>query len=131
MSDPADPVHTAGRWLVTTASGTTRLIESTGPDGTVAATRVTAGPAGDDPRYPLGTLHRDDQPLIVTGLQHLIGTTMTHGVVVDEDMYLYLEPLDPAAGLTLWRTTPVVAIAWNPPGLRAGRSPRVGDRAGP
>lgn len=110
MSDPVDPVHTAGRWLVTTASGALHLIESTGPDGTVTATRVTAGPAGDDPRYPLGSLRRDDQPLTVTGVQHLIGTTMTHGIVLGEDMYLYLEPLDPAADLTLRRTTPVVAI---------------------
>jgi len=35
---------------------------------------------------------------------------MSHGIVIGEDMYLYLEPLDPAADLTLRRTTPVVAI---------------------
>lgn len=110
MSGVVDPMHTPGRWLVTTASGALHLIESTGPDGMVTATRVTDGPAGDDPRYPLGTLRRDDQPLTVTGIQHLIGTTMSHGIVVGEDMYLYLEPLNPAADLTLRRTTPVVAI---------------------
>jgi len=103
-------MRTPGRWLVTTASGAVHLIESTGPGGTVTATRVTAGPSGGDPRYPLGTLRRDSQALLVSGVQHLTGTTMSHGIVVGKDMYLYLEPLDPAASLTLRRTTPVVAI---------------------
>lgn len=110
MSAPVDPQRRAGRWLVTTASGALHLIESTGPDGPVTATRVTAGLAGDDPRYPLGSLRRDGQALIVTAVQHLTGTTMSHGIVVGEDMYLYLEPLDAAADLTLRRTTPVIAI---------------------
>lgn len=91
------------------------LIESTGPGGTVTATRVTAGPTGDDPRYPLGSLRCDDQPVHVTGIQYLTGTTMSHGVLVGEDMWLFLEPLDPAADLTLRRTTPVVAVEELPP----------------
>lgn len=115
MSDPVDPMHTAGRWLVTTASGAMHLIESTAPGGTVTATRVAAGPAGDDPRYPLGTLRRDDQRLRVTGVQHLVGTTMANGIVVGQDMWLFLEPLDPAAALTLRRTTPVVEVEQLPP----------------
>jgi hypothetical protein len=110
MSSPIDPMVTAGRWLVWTASGAIHLIESTGPGGAVTATRVSAGSAGDDPRYPLGALRRDGQALTVTGVQHLTGTTMSHGIVIGEDMYLYLEPLDPAADLTLRRTTPVIAI---------------------
>lgn len=110
MNSPVDPMRTAGRWLVTTASGAMHLIESTGPDGAVTAARVTAGPAGGDPRYPLGALRRDDQTLRVTGVQHLIGTTMANGIVVGHDMWLYLEPLDPAADLTLRRTTPVVTV---------------------
>ncbi|WP_217615959.1 hypothetical protein [Cellulomonas sp. GbtcB1] len=110
MSDVVDPMHTRGRWLVTTASGAMHLIESTGPGGAVTATRVTAGPAGNDPRYPLGTLRRDDQPLHVTGIQHLNGTTMSSGIVAGQDMWLYLEPLAPEADLTLRRTTPVVAV---------------------
>jgi hypothetical protein len=103
-------MHNAGRWLVTTASGAMHLIESTGAGGTVTATRVTVGPTGDDPRYPLGTLRRDDQPLRVTGIRHVTGATMADGIVVGEDMWLQLEPLDPAADLTLRRTTPVVAV---------------------
>jgi len=91
------------------------LIESTGPDGTVTATRITAGPAGDDPRHPLEMLRRDDQTLRATGVQHMIGTVVSNGIVVGEDMYLYLEPLDPAAALTLRRTTPVVAVEELPP----------------
>lgn len=110
MSDPVDPMRTAGRWLVTTASGAMHLIESTGPDGTVTATRVTSGPAGDDPRFPLGTLRRDDQPVRVTGVQHMVGAVVSNGIIVGEDMYLYLEPLDPAADLTLRRTTPVIEV---------------------
>ncbi|GEM_PF-2392130 len=110
MSNPVDPMQTPGRWLVTTASGAMHLIESTGVGGTVTATRVTAGPTGDDPRYPLGTLRRDDQPLTVTGIRHLIGTNMSQGIVVGQDMWLQLEPLDPAADLTLRRTTPVIEI---------------------
>ncbi|MFF1531378.1 hypothetical protein [Cellulomonas sp. NPDC058312] len=103
-------MHTAGRWLVTTASGAMHLIDSTGPDGTVTATRVTAGPAGDDPRFPLGRLRRDDQAVTVVGIRHVTGTSMTEGIVVGQDMWLQLEPLDPAAALTLRRTTPVVAV---------------------
>lgn len=110
MSSPIDPMRIAGRWLVTTASGAMHLIESTGPDGTVTATRVAAGPAGDDPRYPLGALRRDDQALTVTGIRHVAGTSMTDGIVVGQDMWLQLEPLDPAADLTLRRTTPVLAV---------------------
>lgn len=110
MSDVVDPMHTPGRWLVTTASGAMHLIESTGSHGTVTVARVTTGPVGDDPRYPLGVLRRDGQALVVTGVQHLFGTTMKHGIEIGVDMYLYLEPLDPAADLTLRRTTPVVAI---------------------
>ncbi len=94
------------------------LIESAGPDGTVTATRVTAGPAGDDPRYPLGTLRRDDETLEVTGVRHHTGTTMSDGIVVGRDMWLQLEPLDPAANLTLRRTTPVVEIEELPPVAR-------------
>ncbi len=115
MSHPVDPMHTAGRWLVTTASGAMHLIESTGPGATVTVTRVTAGPPGGDPRYPLGSLRRDDQTLLVTGVQHRIGATISNGIVVGEDMYLYLEPLDPAADLTLRRTTPVVEVVPLPP----------------
>lgn len=110
MSDPVDPMRTAGRWLVTTASRAMHLIESTGPGGTVTATRVTAGPAGDDPRFPLGTLRRDGEALRVAGVRHVNGTTMTSGIVVGEDMWLQVEPLDPAAALTLRRTTPVVEV---------------------
>ena len=110
MSHPVDPMRTAGRWLVTTASGALHLIESTGPGGAVTATRVTAGPPGGDPRYPLGSLRRDDQTLLVTGVQHRIGAIISNGIVVGEDMYLYLEPLDPGADLTVRRTTPVVAV---------------------
>jgi hypothetical protein len=115
MNSPVDPMHNAGRWLVTTASGAKHLIESAGPDGTVTVNRVTTGPAGDDPRYPLGTLRRDDQTLRLTGVQHLIGTTMSNGIVVGRDMYLYLEPLDPAADLTMRRTTPVLEVEELPP----------------
>jgi hypothetical protein len=110
MTSPVDPMRTPGRWLVTTASGAMYVIASTGPDRTVTATRVTAGPAGDDPRYPLGMLRGDDEALMVTGVQHMAGSTMSNGIVVGNDMWLYLEPLDPAADLTLRRTTPVVAI---------------------
>lgn len=69
MSSPVDPMHTPGRRLVATASGAMHLIESTAPDGTVTATRITTGPAGHDPKYPLGTLRRDDQTLRVTDVQ--------------------------------------------------------------
>lgn len=110
MSSPVDPMRIAGRWLVTTASGAMHLIESTRAGGTVTVTRVTAGPDGDDPRYPLGTLRRDDQALQVMGVQHRIGTTVGDGIVVGQDMWLSLEPLDPAADLTLRRTTPVIAV---------------------
>lgn len=110
MSVPVDPLHRAGRWLVTTASGAMHLIESTGPNGTVTATRITSGPAGDDPRYPLGTLRRDDQAVHVTGVQHRVGVTTANGFVIGEDMWLLLEPLDPAADLTVRRTTPVVTV---------------------
>ncbi len=110
MSSPVDPMRTAGRWLVTTASGAMHVIESTRPGGPVTVTRVTTGPAGDDPRYPLGVLRRDDQALLVTGVQHRIGTTVGDGIVVGQDMWLSLEPLDPAADLTLRRTTPVIAV---------------------
>lgn len=120
MSDVVDPMHTPGRWLVTTASGAMHLIESTGAGGTVTATRVTAGPAGDDPRFPLGTLRRDDHPLRVTGIRHVAGATMADGIVVGEDMWLQLEPLDPAAALTLRRTTPVVAVDELPEGEAGG-----------
>lgn len=115
MSEPVDPMHTAGRWLVTTASGAMHLIESSGPDGTVTATRVTAGLAGDDPRFPLGTLRRDDQPSRVTGIRHVVGATMAGGIVVGEDMWLELEPLDPDADLTLRRSTPVIDVEELPP----------------
>lgn len=115
MHRPLDPMRTAGRWLVTTASGAMHMIESTGADGAVTATRVAAGPGGDDPRFPLGKLRRDDETLAVTGIQHLIGTSMAHGIVVGLDMWLYLEPLDPAADLTLRRTTPVVKVEELPP----------------
>jgi hypothetical protein len=115
MNGPVDPMRNAGRWLVTTASGAMHLIESTGSHGTVTATRVSTGPAGDDPRYPLGTLRRDDHALTVTGVQHLIGTTMSNGLVVGLDMWLFLEPLDPTADLTIRRTTPVVEVEELPP----------------
>ena len=118
MSSPVDPMHTPGRWLVTTASGAMHLIESTGRSGTVTATRVTAGPARDDPRFPLGSLRRDDHPLRVSGIHHMAGATMVDGVVVGEDMWLQLEPLDPAADLTLRRTTPVVDVEELPPADR-------------
>lgn len=111
MSDPVDPMRTPGRWFVTTASGAAYLIEATDPDGTVTATRVVAGPVGDDLRFPRAALRRDDQPLRVMGVRHLSGTTMSNGIVVGQDMWLYLEPLDPAAALTLRRTTPVVGVA--------------------
>jgi hypothetical protein len=115
MSSPVDPMCVAGHWLVTTASGATHLIESTGPGGAVTATRVASGPAGDDPGFPLGTLRRDDHPLHVTAFQHTKGADMANGIVVGEDMWLHLEPLDPAADLTLRRTTPVVKIEELPP----------------
>jgi hypothetical protein len=47
---------------VTTACGAVHLIEATGPDGAVTATRVAAGPVGNDPRFPRGALRRDDSP---------------------------------------------------------------------
>ena len=103
-------MSTSGRWLVRTASGAIHLIESTGPGGTVIASRVSAGPAGDDPRYPLGTLRRDGQTLTVTGVQHLVDGIMSNGIAIGLDMWLYLEPLDPATDLTLRRTTPVVEV---------------------
>jgi hypothetical protein len=115
MNSPVDPMRDPGRWLVTTASGAMHLIESAGPGGTVTATRVTAGPAGDDPRYPLGSLRRDGETLTVTGVQHLTGATMANGIVVGLDMWMYLEPLDPAADLTLRRTAPVVEGGAAPP----------------
>jgi hypothetical protein len=40
---------------------------------------------------------------------------MPNGIIVGEDMYLYLEPLDPAADLTVRRTTPVVDVEELPP----------------
>lgn len=110
MDSPVDPMRSPGRWLVTTASGAIHLIESTGPDGTVTATRVTAGPVGGDPRFPLGKLRRDDQPLRVIGIRHMTGAGVADGIVVGQDMHLDLEPLDPAADLTVRRTTPVVEI---------------------
>lgn len=110
MSSPVDPMHTVGRWLVTTASGAMHLIQSAGTGGPVTANRVTAGPAGDDPRYPLGTLRRDDEALVVTGLHHMAGGAAVDGIVVGEDMYLTLEPLDVRAFATVRRTTPVVAV---------------------
>jgi hypothetical protein len=120
MSIVVDPMRTPGRWLVTTASGAMHLIESIGPDGTVTATRVTAGPGGDDPRFPLGTLRRDDQALTVAGVQRVTGASMTEGIVVGPDMWLQLEPLDPAAALTVRRTTPVVSVEELPEGDARG-----------
>lgn len=35
---------------------------------------------------------------------------MANGIVVGLDMWMYLEPLDPAADLTVRRTTPVVTV---------------------
>jgi hypothetical protein len=110
MSSPVDPMHTAGRWLVTTASGATHLIESTGSGGTVTVTRVTAGPAGADPKFPLGSLRRDGEALQVSAVQHPDGVVMVDGIVAGKDMYLALEPLDPLACATVRRTTPVVVI---------------------
>lgn len=46
----------------------------------------------------------------MTGVQHLTGATMANGIVVGLDMWMHLEPLDPAAELTLRRTTPVVEV---------------------
>jgi hypothetical protein len=40
---------------------------------------------------------------------------MSIGIVVGRDTWLYLEPLDPAADLTLRRTTPVVDVEELPP----------------
>jgi len=103
-------MSTAGRWLVTTTSGALHLIESTGPDGVITATRVTGGPCGDRPRYRLATLRRDEDALGVAAVTHMEGGSSVDGIVVGEDMYLALEPLDPLAFLTVRRTTPVVAI---------------------
>lgn len=99
-----------GRWLVKTASGALHLIESGRPDGTVTATRMTPGPAGQNPAFPLGALRRDGSSLQLAGVYHLRGAIMTSGIVVGLDLYLYLEPLDPAAFLTVRRTTPVLAV---------------------
>lgn len=115
MSSPVDPMHTPGRWLVTTASGAMHVIESTGLGGTVTATRVITGPAGDDPRSPLRSLRRDDHPLRVFGIHRMAGATMVDGIVIGLDMWLQLEPLDAAADLTLRRTTPVVDVQELPP----------------
>lgn len=110
MRDPVDPMHTAGRWLVRTASGATHLVESVGPDGAVTATRVSDGPRRDDPRFPLAELRRDGDAMPVVDIQHLTGTTYRLGIVVGEDMYLFLEPCAESAVVTLRRTTPVVQI---------------------
>ncbi|MFF1530959.1 hypothetical protein [Cellulomonas sp. NPDC058312] len=110
MSSPVDPMRTPGRWLVTTASGAIHLIESVAPDGVVTATRVTGGPVGDDPRFPLGSLRRDDESLQVIAIYHVVDGRPVRGFALGEDMYLTLEPLDPAAIETLRRTTPVVGI---------------------
>jgi len=46
----------------------------------------------------------------VTAVTHPDGDSVSAGVVVGEDMYLALQPLDPHAYATVRRTTPVVAI---------------------
>jgi hypothetical protein len=45
----------------------------------------------------------------------MVGTVVSNGIVVGEDIYLHLEPLDPAATLTVRRTTPVVEVEALPP----------------
>lgn len=105
-----DPMRSGGRWLVRTASGALHLIDSTAGGQTVTVTRVTADPAGDDPRFARGSLRRDDEPVRLSAVQHLSGTHLVDGITVGADMYLTLEPLDPDAAATLRRTTPVVAI---------------------
>lgn len=45
---------------------------------------------------------------------------MSNGIVVGLDMYLYLEPLDPDADLTLRRTTPVLELKELPPVVSDG-----------
>jgi hypothetical protein len=110
MSTPVDPMKSRGRWVVTTASGAVHLIDSTRPDEAVVATRVTAGPAGDDPQFPLGTLRRDGETVLVVGVQNSQDGTIRDGIVVGADMYLTLEPLDPRAYATVRRTTPVLSI---------------------
>lgn len=105
-----DPMRSSGRWLVRTASGALHLIDSTAGGQTVTVTRVTADPAADDPRFPRGSLRRDDEPIRLSAVQHLCGTHLVDGVALGADMYLTLEPLAPDAAATLRRTTPVVAI---------------------
>lgn len=110
MNRAVDPMSTAGRWLVTTASGALHLIESTGPDGVVTVTRVTADFEGAEPGYRLATRRRDGDALEVAGVTHLQGGSPVNGILVGRDMYLILEPLDPRAYATVRRTTPVTSI---------------------
>jgi hypothetical protein len=109
MTTPIDPMRTPGRWLVTTSSGARHLIDSLDLDH-VTVTRLTETAHSSAPGFPLGALRSDEHALRVGGVLHLAGATMTDGIVVGEDMYLALEPLDPRAYATVRRTTPVVSV---------------------
>ncbi|WP_282944503.1 hypothetical protein [Cellulomonas endometrii] len=109
MPTPIDPMRIPRRWVVTTSSGARHLIDSRDlHDVTVSRLTKTTDPSTAG--FPLGALRRDDHALRLGGVLHLDGSTMTDGIVVGEDMYLALEPLDPRAHATVRRTTPVVEV---------------------
>lgn len=112
MSDKVvDPMHTAGRWLVTTASGARHLVESTpGPLWTVSVSRMSSSTVTDTTKATAARLRRAGSALRVASIRHAHGTRASDGIRVGQDMILVLEPLDPEAMLTVRRTTPVVSI---------------------
>lgn len=108
--EPTDPMRDPGRWLVTTASGARHLIDSRDADRAVTVTRLTGGADGPDGPFWLQALRRDEEAVRVIAIEHHANGTMHDGVLLGCDMFLTLEPLDPAAAITVRRTTPVVSI---------------------
>lgn len=107
---PTDPMRDPNRWLVTTASGARHLIDSRDADRAVTVTRLTGGADGPDGPFWLQTLRRDEQAVHVITIEHHTNGAMRDGILLGCDMFLTLEPLDPAAAITVRRTTPVVSI---------------------
>lgn len=108
--DSVDPFTKHGRWLVGTASGARHLFDSTDPSQPVTIVRIA--PEGVVPAagFELAALRRDGSPVRVASVLHRTADGVSDGVLVGEDMLLSLEPLDPAATVTLRRTTPVTSI---------------------
>lgn len=58
----------------------------------------------------MSDLRRDGAPLRVGSVRHFHDGAAHSGIRVREEVHLILEPLDPAALLTVRCTTPVVSI---------------------